>query len=489
MLRAHAYSMRFFAAFLLMTLPLFEGELLAQTPETISVFVPTKPENFFPCEGSWSDGALGRSSLYSAVLGHLVEPNGSNKVKPYLVEFTEKESGKIWILKLREGLKFHHGRNVAPEDLLFAFSRHLNSERETAESSYLKEKVDALKLQPDGTLEIRLKLADPSFIRTLALSEFSIVASELLEADGISWKSHPVGAGPYRIDSLEQAAGEIRLLWHEKFHEPRRLRPLRINLVTDPSQPVDISLDPLRHDQLELVSLDVPASIQGIYFNFRSEFAQNENFRRALFLGVDRSALAGKLQPMPGVPQDSFLATNYGIPNVVSAQNIEEARRLISELGKLPAFVIPIGIQEEPWHLELQKQLANIGVKITFDSSAGPFIDETDHFTPFDLAAVVPDAGHPLSLYQMWYSGGPYVPVDTGPRDEKCSRLIASAGATVDFLKKDELTKSLAEEFKARAYVSPLFERPNLLRVNTTKLSLDFSSPQFHFQVLSLSVK
>ena len=61
--------------------------------------------------------------------------------------------------------------------------------------------IRGVKVVAPDTVEVSLSRPNPSFLHSLVNPFFSLVPIEEMNADYVSWKRAPVGAGPYRVVS------------------------------------------------------------------------------------------------------------------------------------------------------------------------------------------------------------------------------------------------------------------------------------------------
>lgn len=138
------------------------------------------------------------------------------EVQPALVEEVEhNDKGDEWTIRLKEGVEFHNGKTLGPEDVLYSIARMLDPKQASGRAGQLKsvnlkqsKKVDA------RTLKIKLDVGQVTFPESMA--QFV----QILPSDFDPKK--PVGTGPFKFDSFTpgQKASFLRNdnYWGEAAH-------------------------------------------------------------------------------------------------------------------------------------------------------------------------------------------------------------------------------------------------------------------------------
>ena len=144
--------------------------------------------------------------------------------KPFAPSLAESyefaPDNKSATFKLRQGIKFHDGKPITPEDVKFTFEKYRG-----ANAGILKEKTAAIETPDDRTIKFVFKEPFLDFL-TIYGSPSSgagwIVPKAYYEQVGPNgFKQKPIGAGPYRFVK-QQAGNEIEF---EAFEEYWRKSP------------------------------------------------------------------------------------------------------------------------------------------------------------------------------------------------------------------------------------------------------------------------
>ena len=132
---------------------------------------------------------------------------------PAIAEFWEaSRDGRIWTFALRQGVQFHHGREVTAQDFVYSFTRLLSPKalgpmidflrRIQGADEFIEGKaatVQGLKAIDRYTLQLALKEPFAPSLTVLALANAAVVPQEEVERLGDRFAQAPVGAGPFKL--------------------------------------------------------------------------------------------------------------------------------------------------------------------------------------------------------------------------------------------------------------------------------------------------
>lgn len=139
--------------------------------------------------------------------------------------------GLTYTFYLREGVKFHNGREVTADDFVYSFSRILNPKTKSP-AARLLEKVAGSKEFQDGktshvegfksigkyTLEIQLSEPSYPFISALGINHFKVIPREEIENLIKDFSKFPIGTGPFKFVSMKEGK-EIILEANQDYFE------------------------------------------------------------------------------------------------------------------------------------------------------------------------------------------------------------------------------------------------------------------------------
>ncbi|MCW3475001.1 ABC transporter substrate-binding protein [Limobrevibacterium gyesilva] len=160
------------------------------------------------------------------VFDTLYSTAADGKPKPQMAEGHEvSDNGRVWRIRLRDGLKFHDGTPVRAIDCAASLERW--SKREPF-GQVLAKVVEKWGAVDDRTIEIRLTKPFPLLLEAIGKPDASvafIMPERLARTDASKQITEMVGSGPYRFIASEYNTGSSAA--YEKFdgYVPRSEKP------------------------------------------------------------------------------------------------------------------------------------------------------------------------------------------------------------------------------------------------------------------------
>jgi peptide/nickel transport system substrate-binding protein len=173
----------------------------------------------------WTTAAVTMNHAYN-VFDTLYGVDAALRARPQMAEGHEVSAdGRTWLIKLREGLRFHDGEPVRAQDCAPSLRRW--AARDTFGQT-LGAAVDAFEAADDRTIRIRLKSPFPLLADALAKPNSNIafiMPERLANTDPMTQVTEMVGSGPYRFLPREFIPGSR--VAYEKFqgYVPRQEPP------------------------------------------------------------------------------------------------------------------------------------------------------------------------------------------------------------------------------------------------------------------------
>jgi oligopeptide transport system substrate-binding protein len=174
------------------------------------------------------------TSVALQIFDGLVQLDANLNVVPSIAKSWEaSRDGLVWTFYLRQGVKFHNGREVHADDFVYTFTRILDP-RTASPRAWLfervqgaakfragaAERVEGLQALDAYTLQITLSQPYAPFITLLGMVQAQVVPREEVQRLGADFGRRPVGAGPFRFVNW-MAGEEITLEANEAYFEGR----------------------------------------------------------------------------------------------------------------------------------------------------------------------------------------------------------------------------------------------------------------------------
>ena len=149
-------------------------------------------------------------SLYDGLMDY--EP-GTTDLRPGLAESYEiSDDGMTFTFKLREGVKFHNGREMTAEDVKYSLDRVTDPVTQSPGAGFFGsiagfdaasagggEGLSGVTVVDPYSVQIQLSRPDATFLHVMGLNFASVVASEAVEAAGADFGKTAMGTGAFKL--------------------------------------------------------------------------------------------------------------------------------------------------------------------------------------------------------------------------------------------------------------------------------------------------
>jgi oligopeptide transport system substrate-binding protein len=406
--------------------------------------------------------------------------------------------GLIYTFYLREGVKFHNGREIVAEDVVYSFTRMADPKNKSP-AGHLLEKVLGFNQFQDGrtndlrglksvdkhTFEIRLSDPFYPFISVLGTFQFKVVPKEEIEKPESVFARRPIGSGPFRFVSMKEKEEIVLESNHDYFEgrpyldeiifrifpgAPRKsiLKKFREGGLEESFLPPE-DIEKMAREKHYLFVQKPMLSLRFYGFNPLSKPLDNRKLRKAINVAIDKKLIVSQIH------RDQFrLATGIlppGMPGYDPMRNPypfhrEEASRLLSEAGYrkgqgLPSLEIWSSTTSEAAQKELnevQSQLGKVGIPTTlhFETNWSNFESILRlHKAPMFVLALYADFPDPDSLlYNLFHSKSKNNLV--AYNHPVIDQLLDQARTERDYLKRMEMYRKIEGRILDDAPIVPM---------------------------------
>lgn len=298
------------------------------------------------------------------------------RVMPALAHAWERnEDATVWHFHLRKGVRFHHGREMTADDVLFTLNRLRQGH---AHSWMLRTLVN---LEAVGQRTVRIELSKPNriFHRFMSSAAASILPRDLVEQEEERFWRNPVGTGPFMI--TEWTPDRLVMAAHTGYYQGRAhldgvviafmpedhgdsSRKFWEKLILDHEQP-----EPDPDEEWQSVET-LCKGCTLLTWNLNKEGPhQLPQFRKAVELLIDRNAMIRELGGEDSMYPARGFRLNEANPRWEDHTDPEQALALLREAGYdgTPVTILARGIHAKTaeW---ISRRCAEYGIRIRVQS-------------------------------------------------------------------------------------------------------------------------
>jgi peptide/nickel transport system substrate-binding protein len=429
---------------------------------------------------------------------------------PGLAESWETPDDRTYVFNLRQGVKFHNGREMTADDAFFSLNRLL-----TYEEAWWDTKLGAprefeageatavalgtpvsgpsvgLTVEVTGPYQITATLAEPyaPFLASLTGTSVSIVPGAEVESGEIDLTTQMIGTGPFMVTehSLDQQwvltkfaeywqAGFPKVdevIWRVMVDEAARVAALRsgeihITMFENPTM-----LDLLAGAPEVTTVVQAATNYYVLFVNAQREQLSDERVRQAISLGIDREqikdvALFGRAHTTAPIAS-AYTQLARPLDQVpFYSRDVDRAKGLLAEAGfadglSLELLVTPVLAATIPMAEVMKSQLAEIGIQVEIvQRDLATFVDEYAVAGTAQLAISWWAGYSDPYLILLENGSNSFAPI-LGISDPAIDDLIAQAATTVDAEARVAVLHALEDAIATKAGFQPLVTRDNFI--------------------------
>lgn len=318
-----------------------------------------------------------REVLYNVFEG-LVKPDKNGDMVPAVAsDYDVSEDAKVYTFTLREGVKFHNGKEVTAEDIKYSIERNaglLESNPEPLVSAF--KKIESVNIEDSSTVSVKLKEPYTELI--------SFMTVAILPCDYENQATAPVGTGPFKFVSYSPQQNFKIEKFDEYWSEKPEMKAVEFRIVQNTDSVIldlqggSIDIYPYLTDSqsTELsTSMDIAVGnsnlTQALYLNHKNEYFKNPLVRKALYYAIDREEIMSLVSGGDGTMLGSALFSGFGKYYKDCSKdytyNVEKAKELLKEAGYENGFTFKMTIPSNyQFHIStgevIVEQLKKIGV-------------------------------------------------------------------------------------------------------------------------------
>ncbi|TJW39612.1 MAG: ABC transporter substrate-binding protein, partial [Mesorhizobium sp.] len=220
-------------------------------------------------------------------------------------EIGSSKDAKTWTMKIRNGIQFHNGKEVTPQDVIATLDRHSNKKSKSGALGLLQG-IESLKA--DGR-DVVITLKEPNLDLPYLMTDFHLI---IQPNGGNDDPEAGIGAGPYKITvnepGVRHGSEKFKDYWQgDKLGHADQIEIIVINDATARIAALQGNqvhmIDRVEPKVVDLLKRNPGVTIQNTsgrgyyYFNMFCDTApfDNNDLRMALKLAMDREEMLDKI--------------------------------------------------------------------------------------------------------------------------------------------------------------------------------------------------
>ncbi|WPZ31579.1 ABC transporter substrate-binding protein (plasmid) [Sulfitobacter sp. OXR-159] len=345
-------------------------------------------------------------SLYDGLMDYAP---GTTDLRPGLAESYEiSEDGKVFTFKLREGVKFHNGREMTAEDVKYSLDRVTNPKTQSPGAGFFAsiagfdaisngetETLEGVKVIDPLTVEITLSRPDATFLHVMGLNFAAVVAKEAVEEAGADFGKTAMGTGAFKLG--EWTIGQ-RLVFEKNEDYWREGLPYLDRVTFEVGQEPIVALLRLQNGEVDVPGDGIPPAkfqevmndpeqaarvVEGgqlhtgyITLNTKMPPFDNADVRRAVNMAINKERITqvinGRAVPATQPLPPSMPGYTEGYEGY--AYDPEKAKEMLAEAGFADGFETELYVMNTDPNPRIaqaiQQDLSKIGIDASIQSLA-----------------------------------------------------------------------------------------------------------------------
>lgn len=460
--------------------------------EAIADYVPTGtvtvalPSNIMSLAPPFNPGWIGQACNWQIFDALCYRDPDTMKVVPQLAESWLLIDDNTWEFKLRKNVRFHNGEIFNAESVKFIFDGYFDKKQNFTGRGLISRVIDRVDRVDDYRVRFTTKKPFP-YLPDLLTAIFVVPHSYVTEVGWEAFGKKPVGTGPFKF--VEWVKGQRLIL--EANENYWKFTPAVKTLVLRPIPEPATQIAELLSGGVDII-FKIPPDQMPIIKKSKKVQAITGPGLRTVFLMLDANGRSGE-SPMKNIKLRKAVGhainveaimehimggmasrANTGLnPDVFGADSSisppvydpQMAKKLIAEAGYSDGFSMTLNagagsiISADQIMLAVAGQLTKVGIKVKTR-----FIEDVGTFTKEMHASKLKDSilmswGYggifDADMFHSWLfvEGSPY----TYAWDDKLTKMIKTAGSTMDTKKRRELYTQIQQHIKDNVYLVPMY--------------------------------
>ncbi len=293
-----------------------------------------------------------------------------------------------WTFNLKQGVKFHNGKELTSADVKATFDRALNAEAGGLRTTEIIKMFTSVEAPDPYTVTITTDAPYGPMESLMCNMSLGIMDADYIEQYGLDLGTSAEGengTGPFKVVSWERDQEIVVERFDDYFGTPAKLQTVVYTIIPEAAsrvialetgevdvidKPTDEDLARLEADTENFTVLRKPTISQRLFrFGCNDPIISNTKVRQAIVYAIDRQAIIDALFTGSAYPSTAPLApVTFGYSDLGEIeQDLELAKSLLAEAGYPDGFDTKIVTTERYQNgIELaeiiSQQLAEIGI-------------------------------------------------------------------------------------------------------------------------------
>lgn len=262
--------------------------------------------------------AAGTKEIMFNVYEGLVKPDSSGNIVPAVAsQVARSEDGKTYTFTIRDNVKFHNGRAVTAQDVVYSINRRTDGKDSAAKLAALNV-IQGVSAQGNSVV-IELKEASNEFLA-------AIMNAYIIPGDHGDLETNPVGTGPYRFVSRSVQDSLVLERFEDYWGTKAGIKKVTFRILENAEALVlglqSGALDLVAHlSSDQTVQLDSKAFtieegsmnlVQALYLNNKAKPFDNVLVRKALCYATDKRKIIELAFDGYGIPLGTSMFPSFG---------------------------------------------------------------------------------------------------------------------------------------------------------------------------------
>lgn len=420
--------------------------------------------------------AAGTSEILFNIYEGLVKPDQEGNLTDAVASKHEiSTDGKTYTFTLRDGIKFHDGKLVTVDDIVYSVKRSaglLDKEDSSIVVKSALQNISEVKATDDKTVQVSLKTPDTEL---LGYMTFAIIPAGYEKCD-----TAPIGTGPFKFVSYTAGQNIVVEKNNEYWGKKAYLDKVTFKVVPKaetamnelaagsidiyPYLTVDQAAQLEKQFNIQVGNMNL---VQALFLNNAAKPFDNQKVREAICYAIDRQAVLDLVAGGKGTIIGSGVFsgfTKYFNEDLVSYYNkdTQKAKALLAEAGYPNGFEFTITVPSNyQYHVDtaqiLVDQLSEIGVTAKIKTVEwAAWLSDTYSAREYEATVVGLDAklaGSDLLSRYVSTANNNFINFNNKEYDEIFAKAVATTNDEEKVTYYKQLQKILTEN-AASAYIA-----------------------------------